>query len=172
MDPIQATRDWVDNFVVRHGLCPFAAQPLATGTVRFVATEAATYEALIQHFLSEVLLLTEQPEAVISTTLIIYPTAWADFLDFLDFIDACQDISSEAGSASFVQFAHFHPLYQFAGVAPDDPANATNRSPFPVLQLLRVDSVSAAIDHFAGDIHHIPERNIALLRSLHDTSQK
>lgn len=139
---------------------------MLAGSVRFVSCAATDFDEMIRHLLSEVLHLSETTNEKTSTTLITYAGALEDFEDFLDFEVAVEDICSEGGLDHLVQFAHFHPDYQFAGVPKNDPANATNRSPFPVLQLLRVAEMTAAIDGYQGDIEEIPARNIALLRKL------
>lgn len=165
MSPAEATREWVQNFVIRHNLCPFAAKPMLQNSVRFVSCDTTDFDEMIRHFLSEALLMTEQPATALMTTLIVYPQGLEQFEDFLDYEVAVEAVNEEAGLGSFIQFAHFHPGYIFASVPIDDPANATNRSPFPTLQLLRVAEMSQAIDNYPN-VEDIPQRNIALLRSL------
>lgn len=48
---------------------------------------------------------------------------------------------------------------------PDDAENYTNRSPYPVLHLLREDSLERAIANYPN-VDDIPERNIALMNEL------
>lgn len=165
MDHIQATRHWVNTFVLKHNLCPFAHQPMLDKTVLFTECKATDFDELAKHFFAEVLRISEQPATEVMTTLIVYPNALADFYDFLDFIEAMEAKMSNVQADELVQLAHFHPDYQFGGVPATDPANATNRSPFPVIQLLRVEEMSAAIDAYP-DVDGIPDRNIALLRKL------
>ena len=74
-------------------------------------------------------------------------------------------------SALAAQIASFHPDYQFAGVPEDDKANWTNRSPYPLLHLIRESMISAAMQSYP-DLQHIPERNINTLRALSDESMK
>ena len=69
------------------------------------------------------------------------------------------------GLDGVLQVASFHPGYQFAGSAPDDVENFTNRSPYPTLHLLREDSVSRAVAAFP-DPEVIVERNVETLRQL------
>ena len=61
--------------------------------------------------------------------------------------------------------ASFHPRYQFAGTEPDDAENYTNRSPYPMLHLLREASVEIAIANHP-DIGAIPDNNVARLNAL------
>lgn len=166
MDHLQATRHWVETFVLKHNLCPFAAKPMLENTVLFTSCEEAVdEEALAQHFLAQIMHLIERPATEVMTTLIVYPHALVDFYEFLDFIEAIEDMMSQVKADELVQLAHFHPHYIFGGVPPDDPANATNRSPFPVIQLLRVAEMAAAIEAYPH-VERIPDRNVALLRGL------
>jgi hypothetical protein len=72
------------------------------------------------------------------------------------------------GHEGTLQIASFHPAYEFAGSAPDDIENCSNRSPYPMLHLLREDSIERAVAAFpdAGEIY---ERNIETLRRLGHT---
>ncbi len=64
-----------------------------------------------------------------------------------------------------IQIASFHPRYQFAGAEPDAIENYTNRSPYPMLHLLREASVERAVAAFP-DASRIYEKNIETLRRL------
>jgi hypothetical protein len=101
----------------------------------------------------------------VETTLLIHPGALADFLDYNDFLDLADVAIEEIGLAGVLQVASFHPDYQFAGTAPDDAANLSNRSPHPMLHLLREDSIARAVAAYA-DTAAIYERNIETLRRL------
>jgi len=61
--------------------------------------------------------------------------------------------------------ATFHPQFQFADTQPDDIENYTNRSPYPILHLLREDSIDRAVESFpdAADIY---EKNIDTMKKL------
>ena len=64
-----------------------------------------------------------------------------------------------------IQVASFHPRYQFAGTDADDVTNYTNRSPFPLLHLLREESVERAVAAFPG-AEQIYQQNIDAMRRL------
>jgi len=64
-----------------------------------------------------------------------------------------------------LQLVGFHPDYCFAGVEETDPANYTNRSPYPMFHLIRQDELAAALESWP-DPESIPRRNVALLREL------
>jgi hypothetical protein len=61
--------------------------------------------------------------------------------------------------------ATFHPQFQFADTQPDDIENYTNRSPYPILHLLREDSIDRAVESFP-DAAEIYEKNIDTMQRL------
>lgn len=156
--------NWVEHFVIRHELCPFAAHPFGQGRVVAVEVHESSEEAIFYAALAQVqALLNEQSE--VETTLLVFPNALGCFDTFLDFVFTFEQALVHAEAHELVQLAHFHPHYRFAGVPNHDPGNLTNRAPFPVVQLLRVDSVAKALEHYP-EAELIPDRNIALLRKL------
>jgi hypothetical protein len=102
---------------------------------------------------------------VVETTLLIHPHVLTDFLDYNDFLDAADAEIASAGLEGVIQVASFHPDYVFAGVAADDPSHATNRSPWPLLHLLREESIDRAVAAYP-DPDAIVERNLDTLRRL------
>jgi uncharacterized protein len=164
-DPVVATRRWLERAVIGLNLCPFAKAVLAKEQVRFVLSDAQTPEDLLAQLGEELLWLQDAPADAIDTTLLIHPQVLTDFLDYNDFLDAADALVEALKLDGVLQVASFHPGYRFAGSAPDDVENFTNRSPYPTLHLLREDSVSRAVDAFT-DADAIVERNVRTLRRL------
>jgi len=164
-DPIADTRRWIERAVIGLNLCPFAKAVVAKGQVRYVLSDASTPEALLETLGEELLRLRDTPAEDIDTTLIVHPQVLADFLDYNDFLDDADALVEQLGLDGELQVASFHPQYQFAGSAPDDIANATNRSPWPTLHLLREDSVARAVAAFP-DPDAIVQRNVETLEKL------
>ncbi len=162
---IARTRRWVEQAVVGLELCPFANAPLVRQRVRFVCTEAADPAALRDALVDEMRLLAAADPMLVETTLLIHPRLLHDFLDFNDFLDVADDALRSLELDGVLQIASFHPDYRFAGVPADDPGNATNRSPYPTLQLLREASVEHAAETHP-DVEAIPERNVERLEVL------
>jgi hypothetical protein len=160
------TRAWVELAVTGLNLCPFAKAPQTKGQVRYALSEARDPEALLQDLVAELKLLAATPPARIETTLLVHPQVLADFADYNDFLDVAEAAVAELGLEGEIQVASFHPRYRFAGADEGDVANATNRSPWPTLHLLREDSVERAVASEGGDAEKIVERNIATLRAL------
>lgn len=158
-------RAWIDRFVVGLNLCPFARQPVEGGQVKIVVSPARDSEALLEELQQQLLWLDAQPPRVTETTLIVVKEMLGDFLDYNDFLDLADALLDNLGWAGRFQFASFHPDYQFAGTEPDDAENYTNRAPWPILQLLREDSLEMVLASYP-DPEQIPERNIAAMNRL------
>ena len=164
-DAIADTRRWLERAVIGLNLCPFAKAVHAKGQVRYVLSEATTAEALLEQLGEELAFLRDAPADEIDTTLIVHPAALQDFLDYNDFLELADALVAELELEGVLQVASFHPRYQFAGTAPDDIENFTNRAPHPTLHLLREDSVSRAVAAYP-DPDAIIDRNIETLRKL------
>ena len=162
---VTATRVWLERAVIGLQLCPFAKAVYVNDQVRYVVSEAQTADALREVLERELRTLAQADASVIDTTLLIHPQVLTDFLDYNDFLDIAEATVEALGLDGVVQIASFHPAYQFAGTPRDDVTNFTNRSPYPMLHLLREASVSRAVDAFP-DAPNIYQRNIETMRRL------
>ena len=166
MRQAEQTMQWVEDFVIKYALCPFAALPFREGRVGAVTINAQDEEEAFYAALAQVQALLDEDVDTLETSLLVFPTdLLADFSIFLDFVYTFEDALAETGADELVQLAHFHPDYRFEGVAEDDPGNLTNRAPFPVVQLLRTQSVAAAVAAYP-DVEAIPGRNVARMREV------
>jgi hypothetical protein len=162
---IAATQIWLERAVIGLNLCPFAKAVYVKNQIRYVASSAATAEALCAELASELQLLQAADPAELDTTLLIHPHLLTDFLDYNDFLDVANEIVADLGLDGAIQIASFHPDYQFAGTQFDDIDNYTNRSPYPMLHLLREASIESAVAAFP-DAARIFEKNIATMRRI------
>ena len=162
---IAETRAWVDRVVIGLNLCPFAKASQVKGRVRYVVSDATDPEALMARLIDELNRLAETSEMFIETTLLIHPQVLTDFADYNDFLGLAERAVSQLGLEGVIQVASFHPHYQFAGSAPDDLSNATNRSPYPTLHLIREDSIERAVAAFP-ETAAIFEANIVTMQRL------
>ena len=165
---IAATREWLEKAVIGLNLCPFAKAVHAGNQIRYAVSDAQTPEALLADLVRELQTLAAADRTDVETTLLIHPRVLADFVDYNDFLDIADAAVEELGFVGTIQVASFHPQYRFADTEPDAIENFSNRSPYPMLHLLREESVERAIAAFP-DVARIPERNIETLRSIgHD----
>jgi len=164
-DPIALTTRWLERVVIGLNLCPFAKAVHARQQVRFVLSDAATPETLLEVLVAELEWLRDADPQQTDTTLLIHPHALNDFLDYNDFLDVADAAITELDLDGTIQVASFHPDYRFADTYEDAIENFSNRSPFPMLHLLREASVERAVDAFP-DADTIVDRNMATLRRL------
>jgi uncharacterized protein len=164
-DVVAATRGWIEGAVIGLNLCPFAKGVYLGNRVRFVVSESRTADALLGDLERELRALARAAPEDVETTVLIHPHVLRSFLDYNDFLDVADAAIDRLDLTGILQIASFHPDYQFAGTAPDDVTNYTNRSPYPMLHLLREESVERAVDSYPG-AEKIPERNIETMRRL------
>ena len=162
-DPIASVRRWLESIVIEFNLCPFAGRELRNDRVRFTATDAQTDVQLLQALEAELERL--NGDATVETTLLIHPHAHADFESYNQFLELADGLLEQMELDGVFQIASFHPDYQFGGTDQNDAENYTNRSPFPILHLLREDSLTLAVEG-TPDIDQIPVRNIARMNEL------
>ncbi len=159
------TLAWVDRAVIGLNLCPFARAVRAKQQLRCVVSAAIDTETLLRALLDEARHLLDTDAATCDTTLLVHPQVLKDFADYNDFLDVAEAALSAMGCDGELQLASFHPDYQFAGTEPDDVTNATNRSPYPTLHLLREASIDRAVQAFP-DAEAIYEVNLRTMESL------
>ncbi len=162
---VAQTRCWIEKAVVSLNLCPFARKPVEGEQVRYVVSDARDEETLLAEMQQELDHLRETDPSAVETTVLIHPYVLNDFYDYNDFLGLVDAFLEEAGYAGEFQVASLHPDYQFSGTEPEDAENYTNRSPYPVLHLLREELLEKAILSYARP-DKIPERNIRTMEKL------
>ena len=157
---------WIRDIVIQLNLCPFAYNVYRKGLIRYVVSEATNERMLIQDFLKELQIIHTFPPKDVDTTLLIHPYVLNDFSEYNNFLGTVDLLLKESGSDGIVQAASFHPDYQFEDTTfEDEVTNYTNRSPFPIIHLLREDSLENAIDNYPTP-NQIPHNNMKNLREL------
>jgi hypothetical protein len=159
----QAVQQWIEKVVIGLNLCPFAGREWQRGRVRCRVSDATSEPVLLDHLRSELQRLEGDPD--IETTVLVHPDVLSDFFDYNQFLEEVDRLLSLLDLDGIFQVASFHPDYLFAGTSPEDVTNYTNRSPYPILHLLREESLSIAIENHP-DPEGIPARNMALLESM------
>ena len=162
---IASTQRWLERAVIGLNLCPFAKAVYVKRQIRYAVTAATTAEEMLAELRHELELLGQANPEEVETTLLIHPQAMTDFIDFHFFLKEADAAIRDLGQEGNLQIASFHPVYEFAGSAPDDIANCTNRSPHATLHLLREASIDRAVAAFP-EAAYIYERNIETLRRL------
>ena len=162
---IAHTQRWLERAVIALNLCPFAKAVHLKGQIRWVLSTARNTQTLARELAREMLHLADVDPAITDTSLIVHPWDLQDFADYNEFLDVADELIESLALTGVLQVASFHPDYCFANSDSDDIANFSNRSPYPMLHLLREDSVERAVAAFP-EPEAIFERNIATLRAL------
>jgi len=159
------TQAWLERAVIGLNLCPFAKAVHAKGQIRYVVNDDIDSAKLLDALIFELKYLAAANPASVDTTLLIATHCLEDFLDYNDFLDHADLALDELGLEGTLQVASFHPDYQFAGTAPDDITNYTNRSPYPTLHLIREASITRAVEAFPNP-ETIFDTNMQNLKTL------
>ena len=157
------TARWIERVIIKHNFCPFAAPEVKRRGIHYQVSDATENSAALTQLLAEWERLDAQES--IRTSFLIFPSFLNDFNDYLDFLFVAENLLQTAGYEGIYQLASFHPDYQFAQSDFDDPANFTNRSPYPMLHILREDMLEEALKNFPHP-ENIPNNNIKKARKL------
>lgn len=160
---IKQTQAWLDKVIVSYNLCPFAKAVIDSQQLGFVIDPADTTSSQLHNLILQCEYMQQHSE--IATLLLLYPASLKQFDDFLDYLAIAEAILVEQGYEGVFQLASFHPEYCFEDSDPDDPANFTNRSPYPMLHILREADIEQALRNYRQP-ENIPERNITTCRRL------
>ena len=175
VSPEKVVEQWLEQVVIGLNLCPFASKPYREKQVRIQLCEADTELALLETLQDELRLIEESPVTDagtgIETTVLVISNLLQRFDDYNQFLDLVDSLLEEFSWTEEYQIASFHPQYCFAGVAPESPENLTNRSPYPLLHIIREASIEAALEHYA-DPEGIPERNIEKMKALSEDEKR
>ena len=162
---IERTQCWIDNIVIGLNLCPFAGSAFKNGSIEYHVS--GKHENDIEQHLQQLAERFKQLDSTdsIDTSLLIFARHYKNFDDYLDMLYLANQRLDDLNYVGIYQIASFHPSYCFDGVDANDVANFTNRSPYPMLHILREHSVEEAIEHY-DDIASVPENNIKRLRKI------
>ena len=158
---IDQTKKWINDVIIGCNFCPFAAKVIKQQTAYYQVENSIESKICLDDFLNEILRL--DGDANIETSFLIFPNSYESFDDYLDLVILVEKLIFDKGYEGVYQVASFHPLYQFDGTNYDDAANFTNRSVYPMLHLLREESIEKALENFKSP-ESIPDTNINFAR--------
>ena len=171
---VAQTELWLKQVVIHHDFCPFASYPASNGLVRTAACfETSRFECAF-FFKDEVVRLLDSSSSELETSLLVFNDAvFTELEDLLGFIDDMQQFLEENALDDTFQLVGFHPVYQFEGEDINARSNFTNRSPFPMIHIIREESMTRAIDGYGeSKVEQIPETNIQKLQAMSETEFK
>ena len=159
------TKNWVEKVVIGLNFCPFAKPVFVKNQIKFVLSEAKNPQELTEDLVKELIFLTGIEGDDTETTILVHPFVLQDFGHYVDYLELANDIIYEMNLEGVLQIASFHPDYQFEGTSKDDLENYTNRSPYPMLHIIREDTVEKAVKTYPN-VEDIPQNNIKKAESL------
>ena len=162
---MQATQGWLERAVIGLNLCPFAKAVHTKGQIHYALCWAQDTADVLDALAAEMRDLLALAPQQRDTTFLILPNAFPEFWDFHGVVQRAEKLLRTLRMDGVLQIASFHPQFEFADAPAGDMAHCTNRSPHPILHLLREDSMDRAVAAYP-DAALIYERNIARLRAL------
>jgi len=156
---IKAVKYWLDKTIIGFNFCPFAKREFVNNTIHYQVTDESKFEGQLMALFIEFERLENEPD--IATTLMIFPVGLESFYTYLDFLELANDLLFDSGFEGVYQLASFHPDYCFEDLKSKDVGNYTNRSPYPIIHIIREESLERALKQYP-DPENIPVRNIAL----------
>lgn len=164
---IRSIQNWLNSFIIALNICPFAQREQQRNSIRYQVESSAQMETVLEKLIVECSYLDAHPET--ETTLLILSCGFDDFDDYLDMLALAEQLLMELAYDGIYQLASFHPNYCFETAdfidQAEDPANYTNRSPYPMLHIIRETSIDRAVSRYPNP-ERIPENNIKLTRGL------
>ncbi|MDX2346436.1 MAG: DUF1415 domain-containing protein [Legionella sp.] len=157
------TISWVQSFIIEYNICPFAKHTVNQETIAIDIVQPNNLEQALETMMSTIVRMDNDTK--IETVLLLFPYLFSNFDDYLDFVSLAEELLSLSGYEGIYQLATFHPNYCFSDVLETDVSNYTNRSPYPMLHILRESSIEKAIEYY-GDTSNIPDNNIATMHKL------
>ncbi len=156
---VLATKQWLDEIIIGLNFCPFAKKEFVNNTINYHLSSKEQAKSALAELIEQCLYLQQHDE--LETTLVIYQDGFRSFERYLDLVDYANDLLIDSGFEGVFQLASMHPEYCFADVDYDDASNFTNRSPYPIIHIIREASMARVLSVYKNP-EQIPEDNIAL----------
>jgi len=158
---IDATKYWLNKTIIGFNFCPFAKKEFVNDSIHYEVVDEANTQEQLMALAHELKRLDDHPE--IETSLFIVSKGLESFFDYLDFLQLATDLSLDLGYEGVYQLASVHPDYCFEDAKQTDAENYTNRSPYPMIHIIREASLERVLKHYP-DPENIPVRNVELAR--------
>lgn len=165
-DVLDITVQWIQKTVIGLTLCPFAERPFKTKELSLHIIRGNDPPSIAEAVTEQLLLKRDQRGTAIVVCPEFHPDDFEEYLAMIQYLE--QRVMTYFELHDFVQIAPFHPQFAFDGSG-DDVECYTNRSPYPMMHVLRVDEVDRAVNKFlGGDPGKVWRRNKRLLGILEE----
>jgi hypothetical protein len=160
---IEATMQWVDDIVIHHNFCPFASFVRTPNQIHCCVLAGNAGDVLEALFIE--LKRLDNAEDIATTLMILANPSFTDFNEYLDVLAIAESMLHDWGFSGRYQLASFHPKYVFEGNSENDSENYTNRSPYPLLHIIRESDIARYMKN-EEDAEKIYTHNIAKAKEL------
>ena len=164
LQAVNLTKQWIERFVIGLRLCPFAHYSFYDDTIFYMLSDGKSMKEMEADLIELIDKLIAVTDDEISNAFVIYNAAFT-FHEMLSLKENVDSEMEENGKSSKVQTVVFHPDFQFGDEDFEAHGNFTNRSPLPMIHVLRVDEVSKAIE-MTENVDQIPFNNKRRLEML------
>ena len=154
---ILATKQWLEEVIIGLNFCPFAKKEFINNTICYHDSKTEHVKSALHELIEQCRYLQAHEE--LETTLIVYTEGFRGFERYLDLVDYGNDLLVDSGFEGVFQLASMHPEYCFDGEDYDDASNFTNRSPYPMIHIIREASMARFLS-----VYNEPETNIVLAK--------
>ncbi|NQY62134.1 MAG: DUF1415 domain-containing protein, partial [Alteromonadaceae bacterium] len=158
---VNQTKQWIEEIIVGLNFCPFAKKELVADSIHYFVSKQGQTKFALEEVMEQCRYLQQHEE--LETSLVIFKTGFKDFNKYLELLDYANDLLADTGYEGIFQLASFHPEYCFEGEDIDDAANYTNRSPYPIIHILREESLERVLNVYKNP-EEIPDDNIEFAR--------
>ncbi|PCH94819.1 MAG: hypothetical protein COB83_10490 [Gammaproteobacteria bacterium] len=156
---VLATKQWLEEVIIGLNFCPFAKKEFVNNTICYHESKAEQVKVALHELIEQCRYLQNHDE--LETTLIVYSNGFRSFERYLDLVDYGNDLIVDSGFEGVFQLASMHPEYCFEGEDYDEVSNFTNRSPYPIIHIIREASMARVLSVY-NQPEQIPENNIVL----------
>ncbi|MES2568188.1 MAG: DUF1415 domain-containing protein [Bacteroidota bacterium] len=157
----EQTVTWIKSVVIDCNFCPFAAKAVMKNSINYIVKYDSSITNVLDTLKEELIRL--QIHSDTETSFIIFPDTFENFNDYLGLVKKAERLISKENYDGIFQIASFHPDYCFEGSDENDPANYTNRSIYPMIHILREESLTKALSLYPHP-EKIPLDNITYSR--------
>jgi len=164
MDGVKLTKLWIERFVIGLRLCPFAHYSFYGNTIYYKESTSFELKDCVYDLMSVVQKMNAISPSELSNAFLIFNSSLS-FHEMLNLKEQFDDKLLENNLADEFQVVVFHPEFQFGDEDFHAAGNFVNRSPLPMIHLLREEEVAKAIES-TDDVDQIPLRNKDVLEKI------
>jgi hypothetical protein len=139
------TKTWIKDYVIKKNHCPYAAKPFDADIIRYLESVNVDSTMMTEDFIDEINFIDKSLPQELSTSFLIFTKLEMIFSEFYEMTLDCEDILEAIGLSHKFQIVAFHPGFVFVNTEQEKKINDVNRSPYPMIHILRVEEVAAAI---------------------------